>query len=208
MTRPGAVEGMTISDVSSLLGIPVPTIRSWERRYGFPSPTRTKGAHRRYDASEVELLRSLRDEIAAGVRAEAAVESIRGAGGDPEGAVLAAAITAAGLAFDASRIRSLLDESVARLGLDETIASVILPVLREVGRLWEAGRCDVSQEHLTSQEVRSWLAGQVATATLDVSRGTVLLTCGPKDLHTLGLEAFYVLLAKRGIPVRVLVAQS
>ena len=38
---------MTIAQVSALLGIPVPTIRSWERRYGFPTPSRTRGRHRR-----------------------------------------------------------------------------------------------------------------------------------------------------------------
>jgi hypothetical protein len=32
----------------------------------------------------------------------------------------------------------------------------------------------------------------------------VVLACGPKDLHTIGLEAFAVVLARRGWPCRVL----
>ena len=52
---------MPIAAVSSLLGIPVPTIRSWERRYGFPVPSRTQGQHRRYTVEEVDQLRKLRD---------------------------------------------------------------------------------------------------------------------------------------------------
>src|SRR4051812_27451518 len=78
-SRPDAVgEGtgssrLTISSVSSLLGVPVPTLRSWERRYGFPSPARTNGRHRRYAMDEVELLRALRDEITRGHPAREAV---------------------------------------------------------------------------------------------------------------------------------------
>ena len=41
-------DGMRIATVSKLLGVPVPTIRSWERRYDFPAPPRTDGLHRRY----------------------------------------------------------------------------------------------------------------------------------------------------------------
>ena len=45
---PGGIQGERIATASKALGIPVPTIRSWERRYGFPAPPRTDGLHRRY----------------------------------------------------------------------------------------------------------------------------------------------------------------
>ena len=67
-----------ISAVSAQLGIPIPTIRSWERRYGFPAPARTGGQHRRYSTDEVELLHMLRDEITRGHRAGDAVALVRG----------------------------------------------------------------------------------------------------------------------------------
>ena len=70
--------GLTISAVSSLLSIPVPTIRSWERRYGFPVPARTDGRHRRYSTDEIDQLRDLRDEITRGRAARDAVEVVRG----------------------------------------------------------------------------------------------------------------------------------
>ena len=57
---------LTIATVSDLLDIPIPTIRSWERRYGFPTPARTQGKHRRYSVAEADQLRLLRDEIARG----------------------------------------------------------------------------------------------------------------------------------------------
>jgi DNA-binding transcriptional MerR regulator len=39
-----------------MLGIPVPTIRSWERRYGLAVSSRTSGRHRRYDIQDIEDL--------------------------------------------------------------------------------------------------------------------------------------------------------
>ena len=70
---------MTIAAVSSLLGIPVPTIRSWERRYGFPVPARTQGKHRRYSVDEIDQLRMMRDEITRGHSAREAVDIVQAA---------------------------------------------------------------------------------------------------------------------------------
>lgn len=208
MQRELIPETSTISEVSRLLGIPVPTIRSWERRYGFPAPSRTPGSHRRYERAVVEQLRAVRDEIAAGVPAEEAVGAIRrsiieGA----RGIGFVRTILAAGLAYDAPAIRRELDAAVAELGLDDTIQWVALPALREIGSMWEAGRCDVSHEHVASQEVRGWLANRLSSRDRR-DAGVVLLACGPKDVHTIGLEAFYVMLSRRGVHARVIGART
>lgn len=44
---------LTISELAERLNVAVPTLRSWERRYGFPVPHRTVGGHRRYSAAEL-----------------------------------------------------------------------------------------------------------------------------------------------------------
>lgn len=62
-----------IAAVSDALGVPIPTIRSWERRYGFPAPVRTRGKHRRYSTREVDQLRALRDAITQGYATKEAV---------------------------------------------------------------------------------------------------------------------------------------
>lgn len=208
MQKEAIPDSSTISEVAHLLGIPIPTIRSWERRYGFPAPSRTLGSHRRYGRVVVEQLRAVRDEIAAGVSAEDAVGFVRRSYVEgARGAGYVQKILEAGLAYDASAIRHQLEAGVSELGLDEAIQWVVLPALREIGSLWEAGRCDVSNEHLASQEVRGWLAKRLPTR---ARRGSpvVLLSCGPKDLHTIGLEAFYVMLARRGLQARVLGAST
>src|SRR5690349_2007171 len=103
MTDPsGGIQGERIAAASTSLGIPVPTIRSWERRYGFPAPPRTDGRHRRYSPVEIAQLRAVRDLIMRGERARVAIEAVRAAGVPlpPAGGPLDAFATAVD-AFDA-----------------------------------------------------------------------------------------------------------
>ena len=199
---------MTVSAVSALLGVPVPTLRSWERRYGFPRPGRTLGAHRRYSYRDIDQLRALRDEIASGASASEAVALVRARiAADGEGDVVQA-IVEAGLNFDPATIRAYLDDAALERGLDAAIETVALPVLREIGTRWQAGSCDVSQEHVSSQEIRAWLATRLGAGSPSHRAPVVVLACGPQDLHTIGLEAFYVMLTRRGLSCRLLGAQT
>ena len=59
---------LTIGAVSRASGIPTNTLRTWERRYGFPEPRRTEGGHRLYPKSVVEHLIAIRQALAAGRR--------------------------------------------------------------------------------------------------------------------------------------------
>ena len=70
-------DGLAIQEVSRLLGLPAPTLRSWERRYGIPTTPRTAGGHRRYSAESLHELRLMRDEIARGRRAGDAAKEVR-----------------------------------------------------------------------------------------------------------------------------------
>src|SRR5690606_29660702 len=59
---------LSIGALSNVTGIPVETIRSWERRYGFPRAERKPSGHRRYPASTVTRVRRIAQAIAAGYR--------------------------------------------------------------------------------------------------------------------------------------------
>jgi MerR family transcriptional regulator, light-induced transcriptional regulator len=202
----GAGEAMQISTVSALLGIPVPTIRSWERRYGFPAPSRTQGRHRRYSREEVELLRALRDAITRGHPAGEAVRIVaaNAAGGGKPRTRYLDDVLAAAMRLDPTALRRALDDATESLGVDAAIDDVALPAMHEIGSRWTAGTCDVAQEHLATDGVRTWLARLSAMVPPPHRGATLVLACGPKDLHSIGLEAFGVLLARAGWSVRVL----
>ena len=52
--------------VERILGETADTIREWEQRYGLPSPTRSPGGQTLYSRDDVERLRWLAHELAAG----------------------------------------------------------------------------------------------------------------------------------------------
>lgn len=195
----------TIAAVSTLLGIPVPTIRSWEQRYGFPRPKRTEGRHRRYEQREIELLRALRDEITHGHPAREAVELVRNqAASSAERPPFVEAIVDAAMRLDPAGLRAALDGASMALGVDNAIASVALPAMAEMGRRWSTGGCDLDHERLGTEGTRAWLSRIISEAPTPTGERRIVLACGPKEMHTVGIEAFGALLARRGWPVRVL----
>src|SRR5687768_16127678 len=203
------LEGLSISAASVMLGVPVPTIRSWERRYGVGVAVRTRGSHRRYDLKALTELRDLRDAIAAGRRASDAATLIKERSSGKRRSSHVDDILNASSAFDTETVRRSLEDAAIELGLFEAIDLVVLPALREIGSLWEAGKCDVANEHLASQEIRSWLSFELKKPPRrNRKTGTILLACGPDDHHTIGLEAFYLILTRLGWNCRILGAQT
>ena len=196
---------LSIASVSSLLGIPIPTIRSWERRYGFPVPSRTQGKHRRYSVDEVDQLRRVRDEITRGHNAREAVDVVRrSTTEDRPRTELLERFLVASMQLDPSQLREILTDGTEQLGVEHTIRDVALPAMREMGSRWKAGVCDTAHEHLATEAVRVWLARQSVMAPPAFRPYPLILACGPKDLHTIGLESFGVVLARRGWSVRTL----
>ena len=51
------LSGIRTNAAAELLGVSPNTLRSWERRFGYPKPRRTQGGHRQYDLAELEALR-------------------------------------------------------------------------------------------------------------------------------------------------------
>ena len=47
---------LSIGDFVTRTGVAEPTLRIWERRYGFPMPQRTASGHRRYSEEDVEAV--------------------------------------------------------------------------------------------------------------------------------------------------------
>lgn len=200
--------GMSIAAVAQMLDVPVPTIRSWERRYGLPVP-RTRGGHRRYDREHVARLRALRDEIVRGHRPNEAAARVRAAADQDRGAGYVERILEAADAWDGEAIRGALDASTASMRVEEAIETVAFASLREIGSRWETGRCDVGQEHIVTSEVRAWLMRHRTLAPPPYRGGEPLvLACGPDGEHSVGLEAFALVLARRGWPLQVLGART
>src|SRR5439155_11767963 len=57
LDKPVHMSGIRTNAAAVMLGVSPNTLRSWERRYGFPRPHRSPGGHRQYALAEVESLR-------------------------------------------------------------------------------------------------------------------------------------------------------
>lgn len=80
LAETGAVDDeplYNIGVVERMTGIPIATIRVWERRYGFPAPARTAGGHRLYSEQEVVRLRWVKARVDEGMQAAQAVKALR-----------------------------------------------------------------------------------------------------------------------------------
>jgi DNA-binding transcriptional MerR regulator len=199
-------EPLTIQQAARILNLPTPTIRSWERRYGVPIADRSSGGHRRYTRDQLNRLRRLRDLIAQGRRPVEAAALVKAGDATSPGPLVEAFLQGA-RDLAPGRIARTLDAAHQMLGLDRTIDEVLLPAMREVGEWWHAGRIDVSHEHLATNATRAWMFSLTPTGPLR-SQPPIILSCGPSDHHTLGLEAIGVLLRHRLWDCRLLGART
>ena len=71
--------GFSIGELSRRTGVPVPTLRTWENRYGQPRSRRLTGGHRRYDEPAVETVQLMVRHRESGLSMVAAAAA---AGGD------------------------------------------------------------------------------------------------------------------------------
>lgn len=151
----------------------------------------------------------MRDEIARGRKASEAARAVRATldPSDPRFTRIRS-LLAASESMQPAELREILDLAWEELGLAATIDQVLMPAMRQIGNFWETGRCDVAQEHLTTETARGWLSRVTSLAPAPGPGRPILLACGPRDLHTLGLEALATLLAHQSRGCRVLGART
>ncbi len=82
-------QSFSIRDVVERTGVAEGTLRMWEHRHGFPEPERLPSGHRRYSARDVELIRRVAAERAAGLSLTAAIERAARYGDGPAPSVYA-----------------------------------------------------------------------------------------------------------------------
>lgn len=71
---------LSIGDLVSRTGVLEPTLRMWERRHGFPQPTRTAGGRRRYTEEHVEQVQRVIAGRSAGLSLKAAIARAQSGG--------------------------------------------------------------------------------------------------------------------------------
>lgn len=212
---------LSIGALSAATGIPVDTIRTWERRYGFPIAERKPSGHRVYALSTVPRLRRIAQAIARGHRAaevlpasESALEALLAT--IPQAAIEVAPSSRSaptpspgqpGFAdslldtvrsFDAERLKRAFQADWARLGPLEFLEQRAAAFLTAVGMAWADGSLDVRHEHFASSVLGDFLRA-VRLPVDDRADGPIVaLATLPGELHGLGLQMAALVFAMAG----------
>ncbi len=89
MHRERPPELLSVGELSRRTGVPAATLRSWEARHGFPTPTRLPGGHRRYGEQQIALVTDVARLRHAGLSMPAAINQATEATVRPAGSFFA-----------------------------------------------------------------------------------------------------------------------
>lgn len=181
---------------AAMLGVSPNTLRSWERRFGYPSPGRTQGGHRQYELTEIEALRQAFEET-HNVSSAISLARQRGSG-PPSSSRLGGALSR----FDEEKANLLLEESLALRSVERTIEEVLLPAVAE--RLEDDAAA--AEYEFAWRYATGWLSALRRVSPPATRDEGVLLfdASAPCDLEALQVQAFELILRRAGLRTLVL----
>ncbi len=177
---------------AAMLGVSPNTLRSWERRFGFPSPRRSAGGHRQYDLAEVEALRQGLEETH---NVSSAISIARERGSGPATPLKLRSLLSR---FDEVAADRLLEESLAVRSVERTVEEVLLAGVGAVAAERDAGAPEYA---FAWRWATGWLAAQHRTAP-PASRSDAVLVLDatrPLELDGLYAQALELVLRRAGL---------
>lgn len=194
-----------IGELSKRTGVSPEVLRAWERRYGLFSPQRTEGGFRLYSAGDVTRINAMKRLLAEGVSASEAAHRLASSPADaaevsPGSSLFDErrdALRHALLSYDEASAHAVIDQFLMEFDAETLMRSAFLPVLQEIGELWETGRISVAEEHFASNLIRRRLGG-LARGWEDGVGPRALVACPPDEEHDIPLIMFGIALGNRG----------
>ncbi|MEK6276611.1 MAG: MerR family DNA-binding transcriptional regulator [Actinomycetota bacterium] len=188
--------GIRTNAAAELLGVSPNTLRSWERRFGYPQPERSPGNHRQYELLE---LQTLRDALAETGNIASAIELARQRQSAPATQI---GLQTALEGLDEGAADRAMEESLALRPLERTIEELLLPTLDELA-------ADAEREtelEFACRWATGWLHGARRLApTASRPAGVLLLeTSEGHDVESVHAQALDLALRRAGFRVLVL----
>ena len=182
---------------AAMLGVSPNTLRSWERRFGFPAPRRTAGGHRQFDLGEVEALRAAFEDT-HNVSSAISIARERGAGPVTPGRLRSALCR-----FELEEADRLVEESLAMRSVERTVEEVILVAVSD---LHGDGDGASAEYGFAWRWATGWLAAQGRLAPPAARSEGVLIfdATAPLDVDALYAQALELCLRRSGVRVLTL----
>jgi MerR family transcriptional regulator, light-induced transcriptional regulator len=193
-----------VAAVERMTGIPASTLRSWERRYGWPRPFRAASGQRLYADHDVALIRFLDRRRIEGMSMSQAAALLRSAPDveDHDPGRLLTRLVAALRAFDEAEAERAFAAAEALLGVEGAAIGVVpaaIVAASAPGPGSDPGqdRVPVEVEHFASNFLRRQVLRLLDGQPPAMGR-PVLVGCGPDEQHELGALLLTLLLRARG----------
>ena len=173
-----------------MLGVSPSTLRSWERRYGFPRPQRSPGGHRQYALPEIEALRQALNETH---NASSAIALALERGAAPSSSPLLADAYGA---YEEERANRVLEESLSIRSLERTIEELLLGAVESLSETDRSPEYEFAWRHATG-----WLSAVKRLSPPAIRpEGVLIFDSGvPGDLDALHAQALEVVLRRAGL---------
>ncbi len=200
----------SIKDLERITGIKAHTIRIWEKRYNILNPERTNTNIRYYCNDDLKHILNISVLVKNGHKISRIarlnehelsqkileLNNIRA----PERSGQTETLIVAMIDMDEVKFEKVLNNSIQKIGFEDTLFTVIYPLLNKIGILWQIDSITPIHEHFISNLIRQKL--YTAIDGLPAERGpgnkTFLLVLPQWELHDMGLLVYNYLVRKKG----------
>lgn len=158
------------SEAAAFLNVSPNTLRSWERRFGFPRPNRSPGQHRLYTYGDIT---ALRDALLSGLSISSAVSVAREGLRSGLNPVLGALV-----AFDASAADDAMESTLALRSVEHSVENALLPALDQIE---ERHGVDSAPMAFAARWAGDWLRRAARLAYPPAQRAAVVIGDASRD---------------------------
>lgn len=207
--------------VAQRTGLSTPVLRAWERRYGVVNPSRSEGGQRLYSDDDIRRLQLLATAVDGGrsigliaelgaSELEALIDEDRETPAHAPGDAVSPDVDRVKHALDliermsTDELEQFLMRTAVELRPHELVEGLMVPLLQEVGRGWQAGKLGPSTEHIASVAIRRFLEWMSSTNQADTGAPLALTGTPPGQRHEFGALLAGVVAAYEGWRVRFL----
>lgn len=200
----------SIKDLERITGIKAHTIRIWEKRYNIANPERSETNIRNYCDNDLKRLLNISVLVRNGYKishvanitdeeiSQKVLELNNINSSDRNGQI--ESLIVAMIDIDELKFENVLNSTIIKIGLENTLFEVLYPLLTRIGVLWQIGTITPVQEHFISNLIRQKIYTAIDGLTVQVSKDqkTFLLVLPEWEMHDIGLLVYNYLIRKKG----------
>jgi len=201
----------SIKDLEVLSGVKAHTIRIWEKRYELLAPGRTDTNIRYYNDEDLKRMLNVSLLVKNGFKIS---KVAKWTDKDIKDTVLKISETKTTekdyierlmlhmLHFDNYNFLRIINEVLAKLGVEESVIKVFFPLFEKIGTFWQIGSIMPAQEHYVSNIFRQKIIAEIDKLKIYNEKGkTILFFLPDNELHELSLLFYSYLAQKSGYNV-------